>query len=83
MVEINLGLDLTTTGSLLQNHRPLVINWFRTGRCHSSGTIEGTNLKAKLALRKAYGFRSYAAYELALYPTLGNLPQPEIAHRFC
>ena len=67
----------------LQNHRPLVINWFRTGRCHSSGTVEDMNLKARLALRKAFGFRSYEACELALYHTLGNLPQPEGAHSFC
>ncbi len=41
------------------------------------------NLKAKLALRKAFGFRSYQNYELALYHTLGHLPAPDDAHRFC
>lgn len=68
---------------MLKSHQPLVLNWFRTGRCHSSGTVEGMNNKAKLALRKAYGFRSQKAYELALFHTLGNLPKPDIAHRFC
>ena len=74
---------LVKFAATLQKHRPLVINWYRTGRCHSSGAVEGMNLKAKLALRRAFGFRSYEAHELALYHTLGNLPQPEIAHRFC
>ena len=67
----------------LQRHRPLILNWFRTGRCHSSGAVEGLNLKAKLALRKAYGFRSYKAYELALYHTLAKLPESDLAHRCC
>ena len=41
----------------LLKHRPLLLNWFRTGRVHSSGAVEGLNGKAKLALRKAYGFK--------------------------
>ena len=67
----------------LQRHRPLILNWFRTGRCHSSGAVEGLHLNAKLALRKAYGFRSCKAYELALYHTLAKLPESDLAHRFC
>ena len=67
---------------MLRRHRPLVLNWFRTGRSYSSGAVEGMNLKAKLALRKAYGFRSYKSYELALYHSLGNLPEHSLAHRF-
>ena len=68
---------------MLRKHRPLVLNWFRTGRAFSSGAVEGMNNKAKIALRKAYGFRSYKSYELALYHTLANLPQHRLAHRFC
>ena len=68
---------------MLRRHRPLVLNWFRTGRSHSSGAVEGMNLKAKLAMRKAYGFRSYRSCELALYHSLGNLPEHSLAHRFC
>ena len=67
----------------LRKHRPLILNWFRTGRSFSSGAVEGMNLKAKLALRKAYGFRSYKSYELALYHTLADLPLHKLAHRFC
>jgi hypothetical protein len=39
--------------------------------------------KAKLTTRKAYGFRSYRCVEIALYHTLGQLPEPEATHRFC
>ena len=68
---------------MLRQHRPLVLNWFRTGRAFSSGAVEGMNNKAKVALRKAYGFRSYKSYELALYHALAHLPQHRLAHRFC
>jgi len=38
--------------------------------------------KAKLTTRKTYGFRTYHAEEIALYHTLGALPEPEVAHKF-
>ena len=49
----------------------------------SGGAVEGLNNKAKLTTKKAYGFRSYRCLEIALYHTLGNLPEPEVTHRFC
>ena len=67
----------------LVKHRTLLLNWFRAQGALSSGTVEGFNNKAKLTMRKSYGFREYETIELALYHQLGNLPQPEIAHRFC
>ena len=67
----------------LRTHGPFVLNWFRTGRSHSSGAVEGMDCKAKLALRKACGFRSGKSYALALYHTLGDLPKHEIAHTSC
>jgi hypothetical protein len=39
--------------------------------------------KAKLTTRKAFGFRTYHALEVALYHTLGALPEPQFTHRFC
>jgi transposase len=48
----------------------------------SSGVVEGLNYNVKLAMRKAYGFRSQAVIEVALYHQLGALPEPEVAHRF-
>jgi transposase len=67
---------------MLRRHRPLLLNWFRAKGAISGGAVEGFNNKAKLTLRRAYGFRTYRAIELALYHTLGNLPEPKVAHRF-
>lgn len=67
----------------LRNHRPLILNWFRARGAISAGTVEGFNNKAKLTMRKAYGFRTDRAMELALYHTLGALPEPGVTHRIC
>lgn len=67
---------------MLRNHRALILNWFRAKGRLSSGVVEGFNTKAKLTTRKAFGFRTYHALEVALYHTLGALPEPEFTHRF-
>ena len=67
----------------LRRHRPLLLNWFRAQGMISAGIVEGFNNKAKLTLRKAYGFREFETIELALYHQLGNLPEPESTHKFC
>ena len=67
----------------LHAHRPLLLNWFRAKGAVSAGTVEGFNNKAKLTLRKSYGFRTYTAMEMALYHALGALPEPRVTHRFC
>ena len=66
----------------LRGHRELILNWFRARKEFSCGVVEGLNNKAKLATRKAYGFRTYEALEVVLYHTLGNLPEPKCAHAF-
>jgi transposase len=40
------------------------------------------NNKAKVTTRKSYGFRTYRVLELALYHSLGKLPEPESTHAF-
>ncbi|MEJ2461027.1 MAG: ISL3 family transposase [Candidatus Thiodiazotropha sp.] len=65
---------------MLRNHRPLLLNWFRAKKQFSCGIVEGFNNKAKLTTRKAYGFKTYHAAEIALYHALGALPVPETAH---
>ena len=45
-------------------------------------SVEGFNNKAKVTTRKAYGFRTFRAAEVALYHTLGSLPAPAATHRF-
>ena len=67
---------------MLRRHRPLLLNWFRAKKKFSSGIVEGFNTKAKLTTRKAYGFRTYKAAEIALYHALGVLPVPVTTHKF-
>lgn len=67
----------------LQEHRDLILNWFRARGTVSAGTVEGLNNKAKLTTRKAYGYRVYETIEIALYHTLGDLPEPNFTHEFC
>ena len=66
----------------LRKHRPLLLNWFRAKGQFSSGIVEGFNNKAKLTTRKAYGFKTYNAAEIALYHALGSLPVPKTTHIF-
>jgi len=66
----------------LRSRRELILNWFQAQKEISAGVVEGLNNKAKPATRKAYGSRTYAALEVVLYHTLGNLPEPKCAHAF-
>lgn len=68
---------------MLDNHKPLILNWFKAKGELSSGAVEGMNLKAKLTMRKAYGFKTVGCLKIALYHSLGKLPEPEYHHRFC
>jgi transposase len=67
----------------LRRHEELLINWFRAKGEISAGIVEGFNNKAKLTMRKAYGFRTDLGIEVALYHQLGELPEPDLTHRFC
>jgi transposase len=66
----------------LRSHRELLLNYFRAKRGLSSGVVEGLNNKAKLTMRKSYGFRTFRVMEVALYHALAKLPEPNVAHRF-
>jgi transposase len=68
---------------MLRKHEGLILNWFEAKGEVSSGAVEGLNNKIRVVTRRSYGFRTYKAMELALYHTLGKLPEPEITHRFC
>ena len=66
----------------IRAHRELLLNYFRARKAYSSGVIEGLNNKAKVTMRKAYGFRTFGMMEIALYHALGKLPEPQLTHRF-
>jgi len=68
---------------MLRRHRPLLLNYFRAKRALSAAAVEGFNNKARVTTRTAYGFRTYRVMEIALYHTLGALPEPNPTHKFC
>ena len=63
-------------------HRDLLLNYFCARKAFSSGIIEGLNNKAKVAMRKSYGFRTFKVAELSLLHVLGQLPEPQLTHDF-
>jgi transposase len=67
---------------MLEKHKELILNWFDAKGELSSGSVEGMNYKVKLAMKKAYGFRSFEVMQTVLYHQLGNLPEREFTHRF-
>jgi transposase len=68
---------------MLRAHEELLLNWFRAKGEISNGAVEGLNNKLRVVTRRSYGFRTYDAMEIALYHTLGRLPEPESPHSFC
>jgi transposase len=68
---------------MLRTHETLLLNWFKAKGEISNGPVEGLNNKIRVVTRRSYGFRTYKAMEIALYHTLGKLPEPESAHYFC
>jgi len=67
----------------LRAHEDLLMNYFKAGKGYSSGIVEGMNLKINMGIRKAYGYKSFEIMKVALLHQLGELPEPEPAHRFC
>ena len=67
----------------LREHRESILNWFRAKKLFNSGIVEGLNGLVKLRFRKAFGFRTFDAIQIALYHELGDLPEPKIPHSFC
>jgi hypothetical protein len=44
--------------------------------------VEGLNNKAKVTMGKSHGFPTFQVLELALYHSLGKLPEPALTHDF-
>ena len=68
---------------MLRRHQPLILNWFLAKGELSSGVVEGLNNKIRVIARRAYGLRTFKAMKVALYHTLGRLPEPPPIHKFC
>ena len=72
---------LKRVAKTFRRHTELILNSVVTTDV-ARGAVEGFNNKAKVTMRKSYGFRSYRVAELALYHSLADLPQPNFTHRF-
>lgn len=68
--------------NMIEAHEGLILNWIRARREVFTGATEGLNNKARVVTRRSYGFRTFHVMELALYHTLGQLPEPAVTHEF-
>jgi transposase len=50
----------------LLKHKTLILSWFSAYSEISNGIVESFNDKTKLAMRKAYRFKSYEMIEITL-----------------
>ena len=74
---------MSKAANTLTKHKSLILNWFKANGMLSSGAVEGLNNKAKLTIKKAYGFKTLGCLQIALYHQLGKLKEPPLTHRFC
>ncbi len=58
----------------LRTHHELILNYFRAQKLLSSGVVEGLNNKAKVTMRKSYGFRTIASSNSPSITRLGSCP---------
>jgi len=65
---------------MLRRHEEGILAYF--DERISNGAVEGMNNKAKVVSHRCYGFRTAATYITALYHCLGDLPEPQLVHRF-
>lgn len=75
-------MPMKQVAKMIRKHKELLLNWFKARKEYSSGVVEGLNAKAKLTMRKSYGFSTFKILQVSLYHTLGNLPEPNFTHRF-
>lgn len=66
----------------IRNHKSLIMNWFEAKNQISLGAVEGLNNKAKVVIRKSYGFKTSEMLQTMLYHKVGRLPVPDLAHRY-
>ena len=67
---IELVLELAHHRAPRRKHRELIGS--------PAARSRALNNKAKVTMRKAYGFRTFRATEVALYHVLGKLPEPQL-----
>jgi transposase len=66
----------------LRRHRALILNWIGAKNTFAMGATEGYN-EARSTMKRAYGFRTPAHAEIALFDAMGKLSEPQwLAHKF-
>jgi transposase len=65
---------------MLRRHEEDILNYFEARI--DNAAVEGMNRKAKVVSQRAYGYRTFETFSLALYHVLGDLPMPELTHKF-
>jgi len=75
-------VPMIKVANMIQKHEELLLNWIKARQELFTGATEGLNNKARVVTKRSYGFRTFHVAELALYHTLGKLPEPEVTHRF-
>lgn len=66
----------------LRRHRELVLNYFRAGKELTSASVECLNGQARACVNRSRGFRYAETRRLALFHSLGKLPEPVLSYRF-
>jgi len=65
----------------------MAMNWLQRVKDQNFRPIcpatDGFNNKAKVVTGRAFGFLSVEVQKIALYPTLGDPPEPVFTHKFC
>jgi len=65
---------------MIRRHQDDILNYFKVPI--DNGAVEALNNKAKVISRRAYGYRTAETFKLALYHGMGNLPEPQLTHKF-
>jgi transposase len=66
----------------IRKHKSLILNFFEAKNKISLGAVEGQNNKAKVVIRKSYGFKTAEVLKIMLYHKLGKLEVHELAHKY-
>lgn len=62
----------------IRKHKSLLLNFFEAKGQLSLGAVEGQNNKAKVVIRKSYGFKTAEVLKIMLYHKLGKLEVHEL-----
>jgi len=65
---------------MIRRHQDDILNYFKVRI--DNGAVEALNNKAKVVSHRAYGYRTAETFKLALLHSLGNLPVPQLTHKF-